>query len=114
MIVDENDHLTGIITRGDIVHALEQNGHNDSTVAMAGSRDLVVTFPDEVLHEAAIKMLRNNIGRLPVVSRADARRIVGYFGRSNLMAGHLRQLEEEHLRERRFLRRRSKESNLLA
>ena len=114
LIVDENNHLTGIITRGDIVHALEQNGHNDSTVAMAGSRDLVVTFPDEVLHEAAIKMLRNNIGRLPVVSRADARRIVGYFGRSNLMAGHLRQLEEEHLRERRFLRRRPKESNLLA
>ncbi|HVR16643.1 MAG TPA: chloride channel protein, partial [Candidatus Limnocylindrales bacterium] len=114
LIVDENNHLTGIITRGDIVHALEQNGHNDSTVAMAGSRDLVVTFPDEVLHEAAIKMLRNNIGRLPVVSRADARRIVGYFGRSNLMAGHVRQLEEEHLRERRFLRRRPKESNLLA
>jgi CBS domain-containing protein len=114
LIVDENNHLTGIITRGDIVHALEQNGHNNSTVAMAGSRDLVVTFPDEVLHEAAIKMLRNNIGRLPVVSRADARRIVGYFGRSNLMAGHVRQLEEEHLRERRFLRRRPKESNLLA
>ena len=114
LIVDENNHLTGIITRGDIVHALEQNGHNDSTVAMAGSHDLVVTFPDEVLHEAAIKMLRNNIGRLPVVSRADARRIVGYFGRNNLMAGHLRQLEEEHLRERRFLRRRPKESNLLA
>jgi CBS domain-containing protein len=114
LIADENGHLTGIITRGDIVHALEQNGHNDSTVAMAGSGDLVVTFPDEVLHEAAIKMLRNNIGRLPVVSRADARRIVGYFGRSNLMVGHLRQLEEEHLRERRFLRRRPKESNLLA
>jgi CBS domain-containing protein len=114
LIADENGHLTGIITRGDIVHALEQNGHNDSTVAMAGSGDLVVTFPDEVLHEAAIKMLRNNIGRLPVVSRADARHIVGYFGRSNLMVGHLRQLEEEHLRERRFLRRRPKESNLLA
>ena len=30
LIVDENNHLTGIITRGDIVHALEQNGHNDS------------------------------------------------------------------------------------
>jgi len=79
LIVDENGQLAGIITRGDIVHALEQNGHNDSTVAMASSRDLVATFPDEVLHEAAIKMLRNNIGRLPVVSRADARRIVGYF-----------------------------------
>ena len=71
LIADENGHLTGIITRGDIVHALEQNGHNDGTVAMAGSRDLVVTFPDEVLHEAAIKMLRNN---RPITRRQSSRR----------------------------------------
>ena len=63
-----------------------------------------MTFPDEILSEAATKMLRNNIGRLPVVSRQDSRRIVGYLGRSNLMAGHLRRVEDEHVRERRFLR----------
>lgn len=102
LIVDERRHLVGIITRGDVVRALEQNGNGGATVLSAGSRDLVVSFPDEILFEAATKMLRNDIGRLPVVSRADPRRIVGYLGRSNLMAGHLRQLEEEHVRERRF------------
>jgi CBS domain-containing protein len=105
LIVDENHHLAGIITRGDVLQALERGENNGTTVIEAGSHDLIVSFPDEVLHEAAAKMLCNNIGRLPVVSRKDSRRIVGYLGRSNLMAAHLRRLEEEHIRERRFPRR---------
>src|SRR6516162_8488866 len=113
LIVDENQLLAGIITRGDILRALEQGDKNGTTVIEAGSHDLIVSFPDEVLHEAATKMLRNNIGRLPVVSRRDLHRIVGYLGRSNLMAAHLRQLEEEHVRERRFPRRQPTESNIL-
>ena len=113
LIVDENQQLTGIITRGDVVRALEQNGHGGTTVLDAASRDLIVAFPDDILYDAASKMLRNNIGRLPVVSRQYPPRIVGYLGRSNLMAGHLRQLEEEHVRERRFLRSRSRAPRVL-
>jgi hypothetical protein len=45
--------------------------------------------------------------------RRDSHRIVGYLGRSNLMTAHLRQLEEEHIRERRFPRRQPTESNIL-
>lgn len=103
LIVDQDHRLAGIITRGDVLHALEE-GTNGTTVLEAGSHDLVVTFPDEILYEAAVKMLRNNIGRLPVVSRSDPRHILGYLGRSNLMAGRLRQLEDEHLRQRYFRR----------
>ena len=103
LIVDENQHLAGIITRGDILKTL-QEGTNGTTVLKAGSHDLVVAFPDEILYEAAVKMLRNNIGRLPVVSRSDPHQILGYLGRSHLMAGRLRQLEDEHLRQRYFRR----------
>jgi len=102
LIVDENQRLMGIITRGDILRALEQGSNGGTTVLSAGSRDLVVTFPDEILYEGATKMLRNNIGRLPVVSRVDSHRVVGYLGRNHFMAAHLRQLEEEHSRERSF------------
>jgi CBS domain-containing protein len=52
------------------------------TVLEAGSRRLVITYPDEVLHEASSKMLRNNIGRLPVVERNDPRKVIGYLGRA--------------------------------
>ncbi len=65
----------------------------------AGSRKLIVTYPDETLHEAAAKMLRNNIGRLPVVDRKDPQRVVGYLGRPGIMAARLRRLDDEHVRE---------------
>jgi CBS domain-containing protein len=44
-------------------------------------------------------MLKNNIGRLPVVDRENPRKVVGYLGRSNVMAARLKGLEEEELRE---------------
>ena len=113
LIVDKNQQLAGIITRGDVLRALEEGSNNGTTVLDAGSHDVIVSFPDEVLHEATMKMLRNNIGRLPVVRRQDPRSVVGYLGRSNLMEAHLRQLEEEHIRERRFPRRRPAESDIL-
>jgi CIC family chloride channel protein len=99
-VVDDDGRLCGIITRGDVVHALEEGADGDTTVLDAGTRELVVAYEDEVLQQAVVKMLRNNIGRLPVVSREDSRRLVGYLGRAHLMAARLRQLEEEHVRER--------------
>jgi CIC family chloride channel protein len=111
LIVDESKELAGIITRGDVLRALEENGHSTTTTVLdAGSRDLVVTFPDETLSDAARRLLSNNIGRLPVVTRQNARHIIGYLGRSALMTGHLRRLEEEQIRERRFMRAPQKKS----
>ena len=65
----------------------------------AGSRNLVVTYPDEILHDAVSKMVRNDIGRLPVVSRENPRQLLGYLGRASVMTARLRRHEEEHVRE---------------
>jgi CBS domain-containing protein len=99
-VVDDEGRLCGIVTRGDVVRALDQGADGDTTVLDAGSRELVVAYPDEVLQEAVLKMLRNDIGRLPVVSRKDPRQLLGYLGRTNLMTARLRQIEEENVRER--------------
>jgi predicted transcriptional regulator len=89
-----------------VIRALAENGDNHITVSGAGSHNVIVTYADELLYEAVSKMVHNNIGRLPVVSRREPRRIVGYIGRSNLMAGRLRHFEDEYVRERRYLGRR--------
>ena len=60
---------------------------------------MIVTYEDETLAQAADKLLRHDIGRLPVVERANPREIVGYLGRPNIMAARLRRMEEEHVRE---------------
>jgi len=99
LIVDEAGKLSGIITRGDLFRALAQNPSGAMSVLEVGSSRLIVTYPDELVSEAASKMLRYDIGRLPVVDRADQSKTVGYLNRSGVMAARLRGFHDEHLRE---------------
>jgi H+/Cl- antiporter ClcA/CBS domain-containing protein len=97
-IVDERGALAGIITRSDLMRAMEEGG--ERTVLEVGSRDLVVGYPDELLRDAVARMLGRDVGRLPIVARDDPRRLVGYLGRAGIMRARLRLYEEENLRER--------------
>ena len=99
LILDSEGKLAGVITRGDVVRALDKDPSGGLSVLEAGTRDIVVTYPNELLHDASAKMLRNAVGRLPVVDRDDPRRVVGYLGRPGIMAARLRGLEDEHVRE---------------
>jgi len=98
-IVDPDGKLAGLITRGDVLRALDQDPGGVLTVLEAGSCDLIVAFPDELISEASEKMLQNDIGRLPVVDRSDPRKLVGYLGRHGVMAARLRRFHEENVRE---------------
>ncbi|MGZ4820025.1 MAG: chloride channel protein [Terriglobales bacterium] len=104
-VVDADAKLKGIITRGDVLRALEQDPAGAMTVLEAGSKTLIVTYPDELLYTAAEKMLHNRVGRLLVVSRTDPTHMVGYLGRSGIMAARLKRLEEEHVREPGWIKR---------
>lgn len=98
-IVDEQRHLMGIITRGDVVRALSKDPTGQMTVLEAGSASPQVTYPDELVDEALACMLQRNVGRLLVVSREDPRRLVGYLGRSTILNARKRRIEEELVRE---------------
>jgi len=105
LLMDADSRLVGIITRGDILRSLDEDPSGAMTLLEAGSRKMIVTYPDETLHEAAAKMLRNNIGRLPVVDRKDPQHVVGYLGRPGIMAARLHRLHEEHVREPGWVKR---------
>jgi CBS domain-containing protein len=100
-IVDADGKLIGIITQSDILLGLQQ-GRGGDPVAKLGAKELVVTYEHEVLRDAVIKMLTNNIGRLPVVDPEDETKLVGYIDRSNIMGGRMKWYEEENIRERRW------------
>ena len=105
LIVDADGKLAGIVTRGDILRALDQDSSGTMTVEQAGSSKLVVTYPDEMVSEAAAKLLRNDVGRLPVVDRRDERKVVGYLNRATILAARMRRLQDEHYREPGWLGR---------
>ncbi|MFN8385879.1 MAG: chloride channel protein [Anaerolineales bacterium] len=101
-VVDAKGALLGILTRSDIVRALEKNPQGDLTVLEAGSSNLIVAFPDEPLKDAVARMLRHDIGRLIVVSRDNQRQLLGYLGRTGLLEARYRNIREEEQRERRW------------
>ena len=107
LIVDDQNRLVGIITRGDIVRALRQKQKEEMTVAEAGSTDLVVAFPDEPLYAALTKMLERDVGRLPVVERNNPSRVVGYLGRAAILSARMKTHEEENIRQRGLCSRES-------
>ncbi len=105
LIVNRNAELVGIITRGDVARALRKDSSGSLTVLEAGSDRPIVTYPDELVYNAIAEMLEHNVGRLPVVSRGNPRRLVGYLGRSSVLTALLRQIEEEKMREPGWLAR---------
>jgi CIC family chloride channel protein len=105
LIVDDSGKLSGIITRDDLLRALDRDPSGAMDVLQAGTSNLIVTHPDELVSEAAAKMLRYDVGRLPVVDRADHGKAVGYLSRSGVMAARLRGFNDEHVREPGWLPR---------
>jgi CIC family chloride channel protein len=108
LIVDSENKLAGVITRGDLFRALAKDPTGQMSVLEAGTNRLIVTYPDEALHDASAKMLRNNIGRLPVVDRKEPHKVLGYLGRPGIMAARMHRLDEEHVRDPGWIRRRQK------
>ncbi len=100
MVIDKDGRLVGIITLSDIIDTLRQNQDADQTVLEAAHRNLIVTYPDELLTTAVSKMLSNDVGRLPVVSRENPRELIGYLGRRDIIDARIQQLKEETERER--------------
>ncbi|MCC6730566.1 MAG: chloride channel protein [Chthonomonadales bacterium] len=105
-IVDGAGRLVGVITQSDILRALEEPDGDCTTVLEAGTPDPVVAYPDELMRDAVKRMLRHQIGRLPVVSRENPRQLVGFLERRNVMAARQGWYEEEYVRERVWKARR--------
>lgn len=87
------------------VKALERDRTGRTPVLDAGTRDPAVAYPDESVDDALNRMLLRGCGRLPVVSRDDPGRYVGYLGRAAVLNARLRRIAEEQVREPGWLAR---------
>lgn len=84
-VIDEDSLLIGVVTRRDI---LDSRYAGEEYVAETIKRPAAVVYEDNTLRDAADHMVLEGIGRLPVVSRENPRRVVGIVSRSDLLAAH--------------------------
>lgn len=91
--------LAGLITRGDLLRALSKQTDLTLKLIEVGTQSVVTVHPDELLSEALALLIRNDIGRLPVVSQKTPGKVIGYLGRSAIINAQALRLDEETRRE---------------
>jgi CBS domain-containing protein len=96
-VLDAAGRLVGVVTRRDLV---EQPLDADVPVRALVRRPPVVVYDDSTLRDAADHMVLEQVGRLPVVTRARPREVVGILTRSDLLAAHATRLDASHRLER--------------
>ena len=90
-VIDANGLLVGVVTRRDI---LDDQAPVERRVGDLIKRAPAVIFDDSSLREAADHMVREGVGRLPVVARRAPRLVIGIITRSDLLSAHQRRLAE--------------------
>ncbi|MGZ3457819.1 MAG: chloride channel protein [Archangium sp.] len=93
-VVDKQGRLVGVVTRRELLEGGEAG--EGRRVRELIRRPPAVVFEDSTLREAADHMVREDVGRLPVVRREEPWKVVGIITRSDLLGAHRKRLEEEH------------------
>jgi H+/Cl- antiporter ClcA/CBS domain-containing protein len=98
-VVDASGALVGVVTRRDL---LDLDLPIEALVGEVVRREPVVIFDDHSARDAADHMVREGVGRLPVVTRDAPHALVGIVSRSDLLSAHERRLAATAVQPARF------------
>jgi CIC family chloride channel protein len=87
-VINAAGELVGVLTVQDIDRMQIDGQLAGKTVGDACTRELLVAYPDESIGNALRRMGARDIGRLPVVDRADPHRLVGMLRRTDLVKAY--------------------------
>ena len=98
-VLDASEALLGVVTRHNV---LEDCQGESASIRQLLKRPPAVAFDNSSLREAADLMVREGVGRLPVVTRGEPGRVIGILTRSDLLSAHARRLDENAQRQARI------------
>ncbi len=87
-VLDADGLLVGVVTRRDLLNGPDVTLEGVRHVGDVIRRAPAVVYSDSTLRDAADLMVTEGVGRLPVVDRANPRRVVGILSRSDLLYAH--------------------------
>ncbi len=97
-IVDAEGTLRGLITYGDVVRSVA-HGRQGMSVLDAGAARLHVAHEDEPLWDAMTRMARHEVEQLPVVSRTEPIRLIGWLDAQEAIRSALVRVDLEQRQE---------------
>ncbi len=99
-VVNAEGRFVGVLTRGDILERIEQEGEAAlrRTLGELVRQQTVEAFPDEPLRAVVYRMAEKGITRMPVVEPSSGR-LLGLISLTDLLKARARHLEEERRRE---------------
>ncbi|MCB0212738.1 MAG: chloride channel protein [Anaerolineae bacterium] len=105
-VLDENDHLVGVVTIHDLEHAAEHVSDPAATVADITCHEMVVAYPSDPLSKALRYMSDRGFGRIPVVDPEHPDHLVGLLRRRDIVQAYRqallhkmkKQYQQENLR----------------
>jgi CIC family chloride channel protein len=102
-VIDSNQRLLGVMTRRDLLNALEAQrnggGHNVQ-LAEGIAKAPVVAYPEEPLRMVVNRMAATGLTRFPVVKRGDVPGLVGLIALQDLLKARELSVATEQFRER--------------
>lgn len=88
-VVDKDSCLVGMVSLRDYDRALENGGLDDhSVIEIATTGKLLVAYDDEPLSQAIQRLGVRGINKMPVVTRADPKRVVGVIRRRDIIKAY--------------------------
>ncbi len=96
-VLNDRGLLIGVVTRRDL---LDPARMKTELVGELTIKNHAVVFEDNTLSEANELMVREGVGRLPVVDHDNQRKVVGIISRRDIMSASHRRMEQEYERQR--------------
>jgi CIC family chloride channel protein len=95
-VLDDEGRLCGCVSLAD-VEAASAKGGSELTVDDIATKNVIVVYPDQSLHDALLRVRGLDIGRIPVVDRNEPTKLLGVLRRHDIIRAYTKAVgESEH------------------
>ena len=98
-VTDGQNRLVAMVSRADALRWTRDDAQSGTTLGdMLGDSEAVIGFDDEMMAQLADRMAATDVGRVPILKRAD-RTVVGLAARRDLLRVRAKAVRQEQERE---------------
>jgi len=93
-ILDEAGQLYGVVTLQDVEKATPRKDV-PLTAADIATRSPIVAYPDQSVHQALAQLGGRDVGRIPVVDRANPKKLLGVLRRHDVVSAYAKAMSDK-------------------